>query len=170
MRWVLRFALAGLVAVVAVLVIGSSLPVEHSVTREAVVQGSSVDVWQVVTDVERFPEWRPGVDRVVALDERNGLPVWREEGSAGRLTLGVVWFEPPDRLVVRVSDDDSAFGGTWTWDLSPAEDGGTRVTVTEDGEVYSPLFRFVSRYVIGHDRTLRTYLEALAEHMRNERG
>ncbi len=166
MKWLPRIALAAVVAVMIVLLVGSGLPVEHSATVDRVVPGGSTEVWSVITDIERFPEWRPGVDSVVRLEDRNGLPVWRESGSAGRLTLSVVWFEPPDRMVVRVSDDDSAFGGSWTWELSPAgEAGHTRVTVTEDGEVYSPLFRFVSRYVTGHERTLRRYLEALEARM-----
>jgi hypothetical protein len=35
--------------------------------------------------------------------------------------------------------------------------GGTTLTVIERGDVYNPVFRFVSRYVIGHTRTLDAY-------------
>lgn len=31
---------------------------------------------------------------------------------------------------------------------------GTRVTITENGEVYNPLFRFVSRFLMGHTSTI----------------
>jgi uncharacterized protein YndB with AHSA1/START domain len=165
MRWILRLALVALVGVGGVLLIGGALPENHEATLERVVPGSSSEVWDVVTTVERFPEWRPGVDRVERLEDRNGLPAWREEGSGGSLTLSVVWLERPDRLVVRVADDDGAFGGSWTYDLSPADERGTRVTITEQGHVDSPLFRFVSRYVMGHERTLRRYLDALEARM-----
>jgi hypothetical protein len=37
------------------------------------------------------------------------------------------------------------------------------VRITENGEVYNPLFRFVSRYVIGHNRTIDAYLRALGQ-------
>ncbi len=40
--------------------------------------------------------------------------------------------------------------------------GGTRVRVTEDGEVYNPLFRFVSRFIMGHTATMDRYLDDLA--------
>lgn len=171
MKWLAPIALAVVLAVMVVLVVGSGLPVEHSATVERAVAGTERQVWDVITDVERFPEWRPGVAEVVRLEDRNGLPAWRESGSAGRLTLSVVWFEPPVRMVVRVTDDDSAFGGAWTYELSPADEPGrTRVTITEDGEVYSPLFRFVSRYVTGHERTLRRYLEALEGRMQAVAG
>jgi uncharacterized protein YndB with AHSA1/START domain len=165
MRWIVRLGLAALVLVGGVLLVGSRLPEEHEATMERMVPGSNDEVWNVITTVERFPEWRPGVDRVERLEDRNGLPAWREHGSGGSLTLGVVWLERPDRLVVRVADDGGAFGGSWTYDLSPADDGGTRVTITEQGSVHSPFFRFVSRYVLGHERTLRTYLDALEAHM-----
>ena len=72
--------------------------------------------------------------------------------------------EPPRRLVTRIADEDLPFGGTWTYRLEP-DGGGTRVTITEDGEVYNPVFRFVSRFVMGHDATLRTYLDDLEAHM-----
>lgn len=39
--------------------------------------------------------------------------------------------------------------------------GATELTVIEDGEVYNPLFRFVSRLIIGHTATIDVYLAAL---------
>jgi hypothetical protein len=33
--------------------------------------------------------------------------------------------------------------------------------ITEQGEVYNPVFRFVSRFVIGQNRTIETYLRDL---------
>lgn len=36
---------------------------------------------------------------------------------------------------------------------------------TEDGEVYSPVFRFVSRFVMGHDATMNAYLDGLEARM-----
>jgi hypothetical protein len=35
------------------------------------------------------------------------------------------------------------------------------VQITEDGEVYNPVFRFVSRFILGHTRTMDFYLRAL---------
>ena len=39
-----------------------------------------------------------------------------------------------------------------------ADGGGTRLTITEDGEVYNPLFRFVSRFIMGHTSSIDRYL------------
>ena len=40
------------------------------------------------------------------------------------------------------------------------EPNGTTLTITEDGEVYNPIFRFMSRFVFGHEATMATYLSA----------
>ena len=37
----------------------------------------------------------------------------------------------------------------------------TSLTVTEDGEVQNPLFRFVSRFIMGQTATIDQYLRAL---------
>ncbi len=38
---------------------------------------------------------------------------------------------------------------------------GSRITVTELGEVYHPMFRFMSRLVFGHTRSIDGYLTNL---------
>jgi hypothetical protein len=70
---------------------------------------------------------------------------------------------PPRRMVTRIADPDLPFGGGWTFELEPADgpQGGTSVRITEDGEVYNPVFRFVSRFVLGHTRSMERYLADL---------
>jgi len=49
--------------------------------------------------------------------------------------------------------------------LVAPEGGGTRLTITEDGEVYNPVYHVVSRFVIGHTRSLDRYLEDAAKRL-----
>lgn len=148
----------------AVWIVGSLLPVAHTATLTRVVPGAPDDVWGAMTDVERLPEWRPGLDATERLPDRDGLPVWREDASTGTLTLEVVEWSPPRRMVTRIADEGLPFGGTWTYELT-ATDSGTRVTLTEDGEVYNPFFRFMARFVFGYDGTMRSYLDGLEARM-----
>jgi hypothetical protein len=37
----------------------------------------------------------------------------------------------------------------------------TRLTITERGVVYNPVFRFASRFIIGHAGSIEQYLAAL---------
>jgi hypothetical protein len=67
--------------------------------------------------------------------------------------------EPPSLLVTRVVEGQP-FGGTWTYRIAPAP-GGSQLTITEDGEVYNVVFRFMSRFVFGYYATMDAYLANL---------
>ena len=146
------------VIIVSVLVIGALLPEAHEATGSALIGASPEQVFDVLVDVDRYPEWRTDVTSVEILG-RNPLR-WREQSGGNTITLEVVERSPPQRLRVRIADPDLPFGGTWTYALA-RDDGGTRVIITEHGEVYNPVFRFVSRFVIGHDATIQTFLTDL---------
>ena len=86
------------------------------------------------------------------------------ERAARETEYEIVEETAPRRLVTRVIDG-LPYGGSWTIDLVP-EGEGTRVTITENGEVYNPVFRFVSRFVIGHTATIDKYLAELGARSR----
>jgi len=90
--------------------------------------------------------------------------LWRQTlGSNAALTLVVAVEVPPQRLITQIDAPRGApFGGFWVYELTPSG-GGTRVTVTEQGWVANPLFRFLSRVVFGHYGTLDSYLTALGK-------
>ena len=63
---------------------------------------------------------------------------------------------------MKIADPDLPFGGTWTYELKPSG-SGTRVTITEDGEVYNPIFRFMSHVFFSQSATIETYLKSLGK-------
>jgi hypothetical protein len=69
---------------------------------------------------------------------------------------------PAKSLKRRIATDNLPYSGTWTYSLQPNGEG-TVVRITEDGEVYNPVFRFMSRFVLGHTRTMDAYLRALGK-------
>ena len=147
-----------LVAVILVVVIGYALPQGHVASGETVVAAAPGDVFARISDVARYPEWRTDVDLVEVLP---GTPVrWRERSGGDVITYEVVERRPPERLRVRIADPGLPFGGTWTYELRP-EAAATRVVITEHGEVYNPVFRFMSRFVFGHTASITKVLRAL---------
>ena len=58
--------------------------------------------------------------------------------------------------------DELPYGGTWTFSLEPG-DSACVLTLTEDGEVYNVIFRFVSRFIMGYNGSLETYLRDLGK-------
>ncbi|MFN2565083.1 MAG: SRPBCC domain-containing protein [Gemmatimonadaceae bacterium] len=161
MRWpaVVLVALAGVPIVVVG--VGFLLPKEHTATSHATIKAPPDSVWVALTDVDEFPAWRDDVARVEVLPRRDGHKIWREFGKADAVTFEEVEAVPPRRLVARIADPSLPFGGSWTYVVAP-EDGGSRVTITEEGVVHNPVFRFVSRFVLGHHATQEAYLRALA--------
>jgi hypothetical protein len=80
------------------------------------------------------------------------------------VTYVVRELQPATRLVLAIDDDELAYGGRWVYALTPADDGGTRITITEEGFVKNPIFRFLSHKVLSQTATLERYLSDLGAH------
>ena len=161
MIWIVLGILVVVGVVVLVVGVGSLLPKAHSVTRMATFNRTREEIWETVTDFPGQASWRPDLRRVERLPDRNGRAVWRETDKRGQaLTLETVESIRPRRLVRRIADEKLPFSGSWTMEI--AEYGEvTSLSISEDGEVYNPVFRFVSRFIIGQTSTIDGYLKAL---------
>lgn len=115
-------------------------------------------IWQVITDFDAAPSWRPNVTRIEQLPARQSFPVWREHYQGGdTLTLATVESVAPARLVREIADPDLPFGGRWVHEIAPL-DGGSRITITEHGDVPNPVFRVMSRLFMDQAATVDQYL------------
>jgi hypothetical protein len=159
-RWILWtvLALGGVVAVVAI--VGASLPKGHSASVTARVALPPDGLYALLVDVDKYPTWRHDVKKLERLPDREGKPAWVETMSTGKIPLYFERMERPTLLVGRIADPSLPFGGTWTYRITPAA-GGSDLTITEDGEVYNPIFRFMSRFVFGHTATLEAFMKHL---------
>lgn len=149
--------------ILIVLVIGWSLPVKHRATADATINASPDSLYQLITDVDRIPEWRSSVKSVERLPDGAGKKRFREVGGNGSILYEIQNAVPNQRLVTKIADPSLPFGGSWTYELSPQGDS-TTLRITEDGEVYNPIFRFVSRFVMGHTATINKYLDDVRHH------
>jgi len=160
MKWVLVVLIGLALTAALVAVIGARLPKTHVASRQAHFAAPPDTLWRLLTDIEAFPSWRGDLKSVHRLPDRQGLAVWVEEGKFGKMTFSIERADAPRLLVSRVADADQQFGGTWTYELAPAA-GGSTLTITENGEIYNPLFRFMARFVFGYEATMASYLKAL---------
>jgi ABC-type glycerol-3-phosphate transport system substrate-binding protein len=160
MKWIL-IAGAALLAIAALAVaIGWMLPVKHVASRSATFSVPPETVWSAITDANAFPTWRSDVTKVERQPDVDGRAVWIEEGSSGRLKLAVEKSDRPRTLVTRIADPDLPFGGAWVYEIVPSPAGCT-LTITEQGEIYNPIFRVMARFVFGYEATMAGYLESL---------
>jgi len=133
MRWILFIGAAVAVVVVVVVVIGAMLPKAHSASRTA---------------------------RIALPPDALHALILRKIAEPQEYPLRIERDEPPSLIVTRIVGKNLPFGGTWTYRIAPAPDGSD-LTIVEDGEVYNPVFRFMSRFVIGHYATIDAFLKAL---------
>ena len=150
-----------LVSLVAL--VGSQLPPDHVASRSIFLRRSPEDVYAVVRDFGSAPKWRSDVTQVNVETQPNGSVYFREVGSNDTVNYELVEDLPARLMVTKIRDTDLGYSGQWTYTLA-AENGGTRLTIREDGVVSNVLFRFMSRYVFGHTATIDAYLAALAKH------
>jgi uncharacterized membrane protein len=155
--------LAILVALVAVvLVIGAALPRNHVVSRHVILRRPPSEVYAIVRDFSGAPNWRSDLEQVEMVPTQENGVRFREHGKQGVVTYDLVEDRPGERMVTRIADQDLGYSGTWTYAFQSTAEG-TRLEITEAGDVSNILFRFVSRFVFGHTGTIERYLVSLGK-------
>jgi hypothetical protein len=134
--WIILGSLAAIVALMATS--GALLPVSHVAARRARFRQGPAAIWTAIS--------------------RNGEKTFREDDVNYEVLAAV----PERRFVTRIADRNLPYGGTWVYTIDP-EPGGSFLEIEERGEVYNPIFRFISRFVMGHTATIDTSLRALAK-------
>jgi uncharacterized protein YndB with AHSA1/START domain len=145
----------------------SPLPISASVDIDATPE----QVWEVVGDVGRMPEWSPELRRLVVLGSRPvavGSRLWgvNRRGWVAWPTRSVVTrLEPAVAVAWRTRES----GATWTYELTGTATG-TRLTGRRDLPSYSFGTSFLGPVIGGaaaHDRELadgiRTTLTRIKE-------
>jgi hypothetical protein len=160
-RKLLLYILAGLIGIVAiVVVIGVMLPKEHTASRAVRFRPQPAALFGVVSDFAKYPEWRSGVTNVEVQGPVGVGAIVREHGPNGDIPYRIEVFEPPSKIVMRIADTSLSFGGTWTLEVFQ-NDSGSELVITENGEVYNPIFRFLSKFFFSPSATIDTYMADL---------
>jgi hypothetical protein len=136
MKWV-WIALVSISAVVAfVAAAGAMLPIDHIAARRARFKQAPGALWAAIDRPKTF----------------------QEDGVNYEVTRS----DPPRLLETRIADTHLPYGGSWTYEIAPAPEG-SELRITEHGSVYNPIFRFVSRFIMGHTATIDKSLRELGK-------
>lgn len=162
MKWLLVGIGAIIVLVGLLAIYGALLPRTHVASSSIVLKQPPDSVWPVIRDLGALPSWWRDVKRSVRLPDEGGKERWEQQTGMGPMSLEIAESLPPVRLVTRIIPRPGAadFGGTWTYEIAVAG-GGSRITITEEGWVANPLFRFMSYKVFGLYGTMDGCLKAL---------
>ena len=156
MKWILYVGLTVVMVAVIIVIIGAALPKAHVVSRKMTFRASPNDLFTLIAGPS---DWRG-----VKYELLSPSPLkWRETD----ITYERVETIAPTRIVNRIADPKLPFGGTWTYEITP-QANGSELTITENGEVYNPIFRFVSRFIMGHAATIEKYQRDLSARFKVE--
>ena len=161
MRWIVYIGAVVAAAALFVVVIGAMLPRAHSASRTARIAMPADALYGLLADVAQYRSWRPDVRTLQRLPDKNGMPAWIEESNGMKIPMRFERMERPSILVGRIDTDDLPFAGSWTYRIVPAGPTACDLTITEDGEVKNPVFRFMSKFVFGHHATMDAFLKHL---------
>ncbi len=154
--------LAVLAAVVLVVyLMGRMLPLDHVASISGEIAAKPERVYGAITQLDKLTTWRSGLKKVEVESSGNR---YVEHADWGVMPLKILERTPFSKFVTEIDDPSLGFGGTWTFNIE-ATPAGSRLTITEKGFVPNPLFRFLSFYVFGHQKNVRTYLEDLTRHL-----
>ena len=137
MKWAVRIAAVVILILLILLVVGMFLPVGHEASRSAEVNKPPDVVFALLSDIDNYRSWWDGAD----------------------VKSEVVESVPPARIVTKIVGE-TQFGGTWTIEITPIPTG-SRVTITERGEIYNVVFRALSKFVFGYTSTMDSCLAAM---------
>lgn len=116
------------------------------------------EVWDVLVDTDRWPEWDPHVERVDGQAILGGKIRMHTNLSSTTIPVYVAEFEPPHRMVWRGGLPFGLMTGTRTFSLGEA-DG---VTTFELHEVFTgPLVSILGRFMPVLQPSFEAHVEGL---------
>lgn len=152
-----------LAALVAWLV-GRGIPVEHQASSEIDIEAPPQKAFDLIADVQSYPQWVKGVVRVEMLPEKNGLQTCRMHMGRNSFVLVRTKFEPPHTLERTIEDDHHAqFSGTWLYAVRDRRGGGCTVKLTEIGRIRHAIPRAMIKHLFGYHMYLNMNLQSIGK-------
>jgi uncharacterized protein YndB with AHSA1/START domain len=164
MRTLGRILLSLIVLIAVVLALayidGLTLPVNHIATVTGTIAAPPAKVFALITNISAAPTWRHEVKSVTVLPPDNGRDHWIEDlGHGQTMTFLATRTEPPMRRDVLLDLPSPSYGGTWTYLLTPGPTPNTTtLSITENGFIHPPLYRFMMQHLFGMTHNLDQYL------------
>ena len=152
------------VTVLAIYGIGYVLKPDHISKTRAIINKSPHVLFDYLLDFPKWPRWNKEVPKPERKMDQNGHMVW----ELGDHLVEIVEINKPmgpnpGHFIMRIANPKHPFQGTWTW-VFEQEGGASKVTIIEQGKVASPLWRFLAKFLFGHNATAKTYLHMLGQH------
>ena len=161
MKWLIIILAILALLILVILIIGKLLPSKHTVFQEQEFKTSRAILWKSIRNFKDYPQWRTKLKKLTVIDETQ----WTEVDNRGdSITLGIIEADVENRLAVKIMDETLPFGGTWVYELN-GTDNSVTLKITENGEVYNPIYRFIGYFFMDQSATIKQYLNDLTSHI-----
>jgi hypothetical protein len=157
MKWLLIILIAIIALIAIMYLIGYFMPVQHVSTHTVLLNSTPENVWKILHDHSQYPSWRSDVKKIEITDATH----WTEHTTNGKMSFEAEVIRVNSLFHAHITNKDLPFGGSWTYELVP-DNGATKLVITENGEVYNPIFRFMSKFIFGHDSTMKKFAADLS--------
>ncbi len=144
-------------------IVGSLLPATHTASVSVELGKPRAEVWKLIDDVNDFPNWLPGINKVEVLPEREGRRVFRQTQGRNSFVLEETVKREPEIVTRTIADDNNMLTGSWEHVFEDMGGGRTRLTVKETGKVNSAIPRAMMKLFFGHEYYLKQFAKAMRE-------
>jgi|GEM_PF-1686692 len=129
---------------IVLLTFGSFAEIHYNGTETKVIKATPEQVWNVLSNVERYSGSRHEVKRVEVLSrDENGVKSWKEHTNLhGAMTYQALEEIPNEKMVIQMVKSDFGLSGIWTFTLKE-ENGETVVSLHEDSDAKGLLMRSI---------------------------
>lgn len=168
-RFLIFMLLALMVLVGGTALVFVAFPMQHQAFRSTTLDAQPSAAYTIISDVENYPQWRTGVERVEILpDDGKGLR-YREFGARGPVTFRVEVASPGTEFRVRIEDEAIPVEGRWSYAFAP-DPTGTELTIVESGEAFSFVFRLLAEFGYPQASTMEEVMSDLRTVVRDARS
>lgn len=151
----------GMVLFGAAGIAGSMTPREHVASASIELNAPIEKVWADLDNVSAFPQWLPDISSVEMLPDQNGHRVFRQRQGRNSFVLEETQKQAPTLVTRTITDDNQFFSGSWEHRLESLGANRTLLTLTEHGDIPSPIPRAIMKYAVGYDFYLKKFCQAL---------
>lgn len=151
MRWIVIIVAALVLIVGFIYLLGFLLRIKHQAMVESQLQIPPENLWKILTSPADYKGWRKEIKELKVIDDRH----WSELNAHNdTINYRADWVEQNRKLSTVILNENLPYGGRWEFEITKT-DTGSHLRITENGEVYNPIFRFMSKLYLVMRRHLK---------------
>jgi uncharacterized protein YndB with AHSA1/START domain len=134
---------------------------EHEFSGSLTLDRPPEQVYGLLTDYERLPEWF-SPRKAVEIRRKDDYTLWVATFANGEVaSVNGMALDPPTRLNWRFTSENRHVSAIWEFELAP-QAGGTRLSLKTSGVAHHWIYRITSESIIDDEAHITEFLKSLA--------